>query len=771
MAKTVESRLKVSLLDGVTAPATAAGEALDNLHKKSSWSSRLGGAATAAGTAVGTQLRRVRGAANEFTESLMGPAGIAAGLAAITQGETYVKFTENMNRIGAATRASAEDMDALKRKIFEVSAAHARGYDDISEGALALIKTGKSVDETMGALDAVVGASVAVERSVDKTAGSLTDVVYGMGYRVSDQQDAMSVFANVADIATAASYKFNQSYDGMMEGLAKGAPMARIAGLSLIDITTMLGVLADAGFKGEEGGTAFASSLLRMMNPSKKANAELKAANLNLKQFTKHTGEAQLGAKQLTDALSEETGIDASRLIPRLDKIVSDPRYKSNAALLGQKLQEELVSGLSMDANSPNIDKVKDGVNSFIASAFTKVDVRSMIKYLADKHADENMPLMKELFGVNQAPKMIALINDFQSGLYDRQHAAMEEMSPGAVSIHAQQNMQGLSGAVRHLASAWKLLGGRIFDVGGAAQNLTAIINRVADALTAFAQANPAILKFAGYLGTAFAAAAPLGIAISALSIPLKGLQLGVVAALAPVRALGFALRAASLASLGIGGGLIAGLAAWTAFNWDGLKTAAASFSSGFFAHLKIPDGLSTAWNNLATKLKDATSIDLTSWKSIGTLAGTVIADGINIMAKALEDVLGIINGVIDRWGAFASFVENNKLTRGLGIAPGAAPSVAGAKASGGPVIGGKSYLVGEKGPELFTPGSSGSILPHGAPAGARPASAPINQTVNITIHSAVDLRTIVGRVKREVADAANAALRTAQADIGLTWS
>jgi hypothetical protein len=35
-------------------------------------------------------------------------------------------------------------------------------------------------------------------------------------------------------------------------------------------------------------------------------------------------------------------------------------------------------------------------------------------------------------------------------------------------------------------------------------------------------------------------------------------------------------------------------------------------------------------------------------------------------------------------------------------------------KASGGPVFGGRRYLVGERGPELFTPGSSGSVTPNG---------------------------------------------------------
>lgn len=43
-----------------------------------------------------------------------------------------------------------------------------------------------------------------------------------------------------------------------------------------------------------------------------------------------------------------------------------------------------------------------------------------------------------------------------------------------------------------------------------------------------------------------------------------------------------------------------------------------------------------------------------------------------------------------------------------------------GFRASGGPVTGGTSYIVGERGPELFTPHTSGAIVPNGALGGAK---------------------------------------------------
>src|SRR5690606_22276583 len=53
-----------------------------------------------------------------------------------------------------------------------------------------------------------------------------------------------------------------------------------------------------------------------------------------------------------------------------------------------------------------------------------------------------------------------------------------------------------------------------------------------------------------------------------------------------------------------------------------------------------------------------------------------------------------------------------------------------GAKASGGDVMSGRSYLVGEHGPEMFTPRSAGSITPNNQLSG----SAPVVNVRNINV-------------------------------------
>lgn len=66
-----------------------------------------------------------------------------------------------------------------------------------------------------------------------------------------------------------------------------------------------------------------------------------------------------------------------------------------------------------------------------------------------------------------------------------------------------------------------------------------------------------------------------------------------------------------------------------------------------------------------------------------------------------------------------------------------------GARAAGGPVTGGGSYLVGERGPELFTPGTSGNITPNGGFGGA-------NITVNV---NGGDPNQVVAAIQRWVRD------------------
>ncbi len=74
-------------------------------------------------------------------------------------------------------------------------------------------------------------------------------------------------------------------------------------------------------------------------------------------------------------------------------------------------------------------------------------------------------------------------------------------------------------------------------------------------------------------------------------------------------------------------------------------------------------------------------------------------------VVKGFETVVGDVQWLIQ---------EGGKVGNAFSALGGGIRGITGTRAGGGSVSAGNSYLVGERGPELFTPGASGSITPNG---------------------------------------------------------
>jgi hypothetical protein len=137
----------------------------------------------------------------------------------------------------------------------------------------------------------------------------------------------------------------------------------------------------------------------------------------------------------------------------------------------------------------------------------------------------------------------------------------------------------------------------------------------------------------------------------------------------------------------------------------------------------------------------------LVEWAgSLGSRIGSAIG---NAARSAIRGVGNFASGVVD----------SAKSAVGLGGAP--APAVAGKRAAGGPIYGGRSYLVGEQGPEVITAARSGFVHANGA------GGSPINPTFHVTnnFHGITDIKEIAGKVSYVIADEIRFTLRGLQAD------
>lgn len=106
------------------------------------------------------------------------------------------------------------------------------------------------------------------------------------------------------------------------------------------------------------------------------------------------------------------------------------------------------------------------------------------------------------------------------------------------------------------------------------------------------------------------------------------------------------------------------------------------------------------------------------SWLTVGISAAVKgFREYMNWLSDALVPVIKYVDALIS--GLERVIELAGRVTKSVGSkissAIGSVTSAIGFRASGGPVSAGSPYIVGERGPEMFVPNSSGTIIPNGA--------------------------------------------------------
>lgn len=134
-----------------------------------------------------------------------------------------------------------------------------------------------------------------------------------------------------------------------------------------------------------------------------------------------------------------------------------------------------------------------------------------------------------------------------------------------------------------------------------------------------------------------------------------------------------------------------------------------------------IKPQLEQLWHDIGGTISYVVDTAKAAVDRFSTGAKNTMTDAVEFIAKKARAAKDLLNEAIDSVNEAGNSFGQNFSVQGV------ASAIAGARADGGPVSGGKTYLVGERGPELFTPSRSGNIIPNGAPVGG-------NVTVNVNM-------------------------------------
>lgn len=192
----------------------------------------------------------------------MGMMGLGMGIADTIN--TYKNFQAQMSTVQAISGASAESMKDLTAKAKEMGATTQFSATEAGQAMQYMAMAGWENQQMIDGIGGVMNLAGASGESLARVSDIVTDALSAFGLKAGDA-------GHFADVLAAATSKSNTSVGLMGETFKYVAPIAGAVKYSIEDTSLAIGLMANAGIKGSEAGTALRSTITRLVQPPKAA--------------------------------------------------------------------------------------------------------------------------------------------------------------------------------------------------------------------------------------------------------------------------------------------------------------------------------------------------------------------------------------------------------------------------------------------------------------------------------------------------------------------
>ena len=195
-------------------------------------------------------------------------AGVTAlGTASVT---TAANFESSMSQVQAVNT-----MDTLSKLAKKMGAETAFSASECAEALNYLALAGYDTQQMCDTLPTVLNLAAAGDIALADASDMVTDAMSALGMGVDEAETMVDQMAKTASTT-------NTSVAQLGEGiLTIGATAKSIKG-GTAELNTALGILANNGIKGAEGGTHLRNIILSLQNPTDKAAAQMEALGLSV---------------------------------------------------------------------------------------------------------------------------------------------------------------------------------------------------------------------------------------------------------------------------------------------------------------------------------------------------------------------------------------------------------------------------------------------------------------------------------------------------------
>lgn len=637
---------------------------------------------------------------NRFTRNLdkFSPTFDKMGLAAVGMvggivacGTVAADFEQKMANVKAISGANEEQFKQLEGAARDLGASTRFSASQVADAESYLAMAGWKTAEITGALPGLLNLAAASGEDLATVSDILSDDMTAFGISAENA-------GHVADVFAAATSNANTNVAMLGETFKYAGPVAGALGYSLEDVSVAAGLMANAGIKASNSGTALRAGMLRLVDPPKEAATALQQLGLSV---TDSEGKMKPFSTMMTDIREKMGGLDEA----------------TKAAMASTIFGTEASAGwlAVVNASQKDFDKLTNS-----------------IKTCSD--------------GEGQAAKMANTMNSTTLGAVDGMKSAFEslQITIGKSTSGIPDVIKSLTGIIQYVdkliqtnpqivtyALSFAALLGSIAVLGEGTIFIADTIKSVNDLREAFNQVLPVVTRtcanvrtaIATQLSTAFApviaaydsAVATIGAKIAALGTYIQGTTVYTTIASAATRihvaalslytgvctrvTTGFALLRGQLmgysvvarivtgAQMVLNGamaafpaiaiiaavGLVIAILVSLATNMDGVKNVCQVVVNNITAYWEqaltrispaleqIKTAINNAWQTISNLLGITSSGDafMDMWNTMGAIVQFVVYTIIDVVTGMVTALAGIIDGAVQIFQGLVTFISS----------------------------------------------------------------------------------------------------------------
>ena len=228
--------------------------------------------------------------------------------------ETAAKFEAAMSKVQAITRANKDEIGQLTAEARRLGETTQFTAQQSAEAMSYLGMAGWNTEQIIAGMPGLLALAAAGGTDLARTADIVSDDLTAFGL-AADQASHM------ADVFAVTATRTNTNVEMIGETMKYAAPVARAYGATMEETAALTGIMANAGVKASQAGTALRAGFMRLAGPPKKASKAMQELGISLSDVSAQHQEASAALASLGINMDNIAGEGSHKMVAVLQEL------------------------------------------------------------------------------------------------------------------------------------------------------------------------------------------------------------------------------------------------------------------------------------------------------------------------------------------------------------------------------------------------------------------------------------------------------------------